>query len=89
KIDRVLRHLTDSETTRHHGRHISIEEATEIFGDRVKCLEDDQRLQDLILTVHHAAMITLQSTGCYKIIENDQGKAFMQVVAMQVIPGPS
>lgn len=85
RVDKVLNHLTDSETTRHHGRHISYDEAQEIFGTKVVRLEDDQKLQDLVLTVHHSAMITLQSTGCYKIIENDRGRAYMQVVSVQVI----
>jgi len=89
KAKQIISHLTDSETTRHHGRHISYEEASKIFGDKFTRLEDDQRLQDLVLTVHHAAMITLQSSGCYKIIENDQGRAFMQMVAMQVLQQPN
>lgn len=88
RIAKILKHLTDSSTTKHHGRHISLEEATEIFGDKVRRLEDDQRLQDLVLTVHHSTMITLQSTGCYKIVENDQGKAYMQIAAVHVVPQP-
>lgn len=87
-IRRIIKHLTDSTTTKHHGRHIPVDEAVDIFGTRVTRLEDDQRLQDLVLTVHHSAMITLQSTGCYKIIENDRGRAYMQVVAMQLVAGP-
>ncbi len=87
-IERIIRHLTDSSSTKHHGRHISVSEAEEIFGDKVKSLEADQRLQDLVLTVHHCAMITMQATGCYKIIENDKGRSFMQVVSMQIIPQP-
>lgn len=87
KISKIIKHLTDSSSTKHHGRHISIAEAEDIFGNKVMALEADQRLQDLVLTVHHCAMITMQSTGCYKIIENDKGKAFMQVVAMQMV-GP-
>ena len=85
RISKILRHLTESETTKHHGRHISPDEATEVFGNKVRRLEEDQKLQDLVLTVHHSTMITLQSTSCYKIVENDKGKAYMQVAAMNVV----
>lgn len=85
KIERIINHLTDSQTTKHHGRHISVDEASDIFGDKVRKLEDDQKLQDLVLTVHHSTMITLQATRCYKIIENDKGRAFIQVVSAQAV----
>lgn len=69
-----------------HGRHIGIEEAKSIFGDKIIELESDQRLQDAVLTVHHCAIITMQSTGAYKMIENHKGRAFMQVAKMALVP---
>ncbi len=56
---------------------------------RVIDLEDDQALQDAVLSVHHATLHTLNGPTV-KIIENQQGKAFVlqvqQIVAMQA-PG--
>lgn len=89
KISKIITHLTDKRTTKAHGRHISLDEAKEIFGDKIVELESDQKLQDLILTVHHASIITLQATSCFKMIENHAGRAFMQVMNTQIIAGPS
>jgi hypothetical protein len=61
-------------------------EAKTIFGDRVIELESDQKFQDLVLTVHHASVITLQATPCYKMVENHVGRAFMQIAQTQVVP---
>jgi hypothetical protein len=54
-----------------------------IFRDQAKSvglvidnLEDDESLQDAVLSVHHATMLTFQSTMCLKLIENDLGRGF-------------
>jgi len=85
KINKVINHLTDKKTTKHHGRHIGLEEAEEIFGDKVERLEVVQKFQDLVLTIHHCAIITLQSTDAFKLIENSQGRAFMQMAKVQAV----
>lgn len=85
KIKSIINHLTDHQKTKNHGRHISLSEAKSIFGDGVKELEEDQKLQDLILTVHHSTIITLQATSSYKIIENHSGRAFVQQLRVQVL----
>ena len=58
-----------------HGRPISID-AARGAGLRVTALEDDQALQDLILSVFHAAAFTIQETGVVKIIENQHGRGY-------------
>lgn len=60
-----INHLT-------HGHPISIKEAEE-HGLRVIPLEDDQTLQDLVLSVFHASIVTMEMTSCVKIIENHRG----------------
>jgi hypothetical protein len=47
-------------------------------------LEEDQELQEKVLSVHHACIHTLSSTGAFKIIENQNQVAFIQV-AKQVM----
>lgn len=86
RVQKVIDHLTDKKTTITHGRHIGIDEAKDLFGDKLVALEDDQRLQDLVLTVHHATVITLQATNAFKIIENHTGRAFVQQVHARVAP---
>lgn len=83
KIKEIIDHLTEKKKTKSHGRHIGLEEAKQIFGEHVIELETDQKLQDLVLSVHHSTVITMQSTGCYKIIENHVGRASAQI-AQQV-----
>lgn len=46
-------------------------------GVKITHLEDDQDLQDAVLSVHHVAMHTLQGTPV-KIIENQKNKRFIQ-----------
>lgn len=80
KVDEAISHLTEQTSTYNHGRHIGIDEARRIFGGSVEELEQDHEFQDLVLSVHHAVVITLQATNCYKMVENHTGRAFMQMV---------
>ena len=71
-----------------HGRPINIELAKQ-KGLKVKKLEDDQELQDRVLSVFHAAMLTFDTTQCVKIIENHKGKGSFTVVQAHahLVPG--
>ena len=84
EVDQVVKQLTEKSITKTHGRQISLEEAKQIFGDKIITLEDDQQLQDLVLSVHHATMITLQQTDTCKIIENQNGRAHILMAAQQL-----
>ncbi len=87
KVKAVIQALTEKRNTLTHGRHIGLEEAKNIFGDKIIELESDQKLQDAVLTVHHATVITLESTAAFKIIENQMGRTFVQMVKQQVVVG--
>ena len=75
-----------------HGRPVRRDEARE-HGIIVNDLEDNDELQDLILSVHHTAMLTLSRTGTTKLIESHRGRAWVnqvqQVQQMIAIPGPA
>lgn len=73
-IKGVVDALSDSNKTMAHDRHIHLEELRNL-GLNVTAMEDDQRLQDLILSVHHAMCITLANTNSFRIIENQKGRA--------------
>jgi membrane-bound ClpP family serine protease len=73
-IDRIIQELGDHAITKSHARHISLKAAQDL-GLKVVKLEDDQTLQDNVLSVHHAAIITMTTTAAIKIIENDAGIA--------------
>ena len=59
------------------------------IGLKIEKLEDDQTLQDLVLSVHHSCMHTLSNTPSIKIIENQNGIAFIQIAQMMPIPAPA
>lgn len=62
-----------------HGKPIDINTAKE-KGLKVRSLEDDQKLQDLVLSIFHATMVTFDTTPCVKIIENHEGKGWFSLV---------
>lgn len=70
-----------------HGRPVRIEQLKELELN-VKILEEDQGLQDAVLSVHHCFMHTL--TGgphVVKIVENNVGKAYVKITQLIVQKG--
>jgi len=49
-------------------------------------MEDDNELQDLILTVHHSFMHTFSQSMAVKVVENHLGIAFVESMQMQFSP---
>lgn len=82
KARAIARTLSNHAKFKSHGRPIH-RDAARGMGLVVDNLEDDQVLQDLVLTVYHATMHTFGATTAAKIIENQLGRAF---VKMQVVP---
>ena len=81
--NKVIAELGSHALTLSHARHISIDQA-KALGLSIVPLEDDPVLQDLVLTVHHCCMITLQDTPAVKIIENHLGRASIMAVQVQM-----
>jgi hypothetical protein len=79
----VVDKLTDFSGTKGHDRHIHYDECQAI-GLRVRALESDDDLQDLVLTVHHCYMHALMNSAVFKIIENQNGVAFIKQQQMQM-----
>ncbi len=80
RADIVVEQLSDHALTKTHDRHLSMEKAVEI-GLVVMPLEENQTLQDLVLSVHHACIHALTETGACKIIENHRGAASILVAS--------
>lgn len=76
RAQRVVDGLTDQSKTKSHTRHVHADVLSELGLD-ITPLEQDQELQDLVLSVHHALKLTLSTTGAFKIIENHMGVAHM------------
>ena len=79
--DGVVQVLGSHVQTLSYSRHISVAAAQQLQL-KVTPLEQDQKLQDLVLTVHHACMHTLGSTPAVKIIENQMGIALIDTVQL-------
>lgn len=79
KIDNILKELASHALTLSHARHLSIEKCKKL-GFRITYLEDDLELQEAVLSVHHAFMISFDTTPATKIIENQNGVAYIQTL---------
>lgn len=81
---RIVDALSDHAGTKTHARHLPLATCRAI-GLEIELLEDDDKLQDLVLTIHHAFMHTFAHTGAIKIVENHRGiaTALMQVQMIQ------
>lgn len=75
-IDGIVSLLTDLEVTKSHSRHIPMR-VLKGAGMKVMPMEDDQGLQDAILSIHHAAAFTMSNTHAVKIIESQIGQPFV------------
>jgi ATP-dependent protease ClpP protease subunit len=85
-IESIARIFANNEG-RAHNTHIQFDQCASA-GLNVVRLEDDQKFQDLILTLHHCYMHTLGNTAAFKIIENHLGRAIVRQQAVQILQGP-
>jgi len=89
RSERIARWLSDHSRFGSHGRHIPREELVR-RGLVIERLEDDQVLQDLVLSVFHATTHTFAGTDATKIIENHVGRALiLRVRSVIVSQSPS
>jgi hypothetical protein len=80
--------LGDAKEHKTHGRPITIDQAR-ARGLVVECLEDDQELQERVLSVFHAVMVTFQVTSCVKMVENQNGKGVYTTIQVTALPIPA
>lgn len=67
-----------------HGCRVSRDDAR-AHNINIIDLEKDQELQDLVLSVHHAISHTFAGTPVTKLIENHNGRAYIESRGIQVI----
>lgn len=76
-----------------HGRRVGRDEIRSL-GLKVVDLEDDDQLQDAVLSVHHASMHAFSGTPAVKIISNQHGRAWITmenraIQVAQAVPAPN
>ena len=85
KAKSVAAWFADYESFDSHGRRVGRDQARS-KGVKVLDLESDDRLQDALLSVHHATMHTFNGTPAQKIIENHHGRAWVRVSGAIPVP---
>lgn len=76
KADRIVAELSDHSKTKAHDRRLSVDDIRQL-GVRVTALEDNDALQDAVMSVHHVTMMTFERTTAYKIVENQNGVGYI------------
>jgi hypothetical protein len=84
KSNDLVDFLISHDLHRAHGRHLHRSELTQ-RGLNITELETDPALQDTVLSVHHACMLTVGNSGAAKLIENHLGVAHVKVVGHQLV----
>jgi ATP-dependent protease ClpP protease subunit len=82
KATSIAEYLSSHDNFKTHGKHINIIDA-KALGLKISDMESDQDLQDKILSVFHAVMITFH-TAAVKLICNHNGNAYVKQAAQQV-----
>ena len=81
KIGKILEVFANHSMQKSHARHISVSECKEA-GLEIIEMENDNNLQDLILTTHHAFMHSFANSTAIKIVENQLGTVYVEVMNM-------
>jgi hypothetical protein len=72
RIDKIIYELISGEATKSHSRNLSPKKCKEI-GLNIKYIEEDEELQDLILSIHHACISYFNKIPSSKIYINHDG----------------
>ncbi len=73
KAKKIAKWLGTASNHKTHGRPIPFKIA-KAEGLKIIELEDDQILQEKVLSVFHSSIVTIEVTNCIKLIENQNGK---------------
>ncbi len=77
KIVKVVEHITSHAKTKVHDRHFDISKCKEI-GFSIVQMEDDQKIQDAILSLHHSLVLSSNvDQALIKLIENNYGQTWI------------
>ncbi len=86
KAKKVTEYFADADLHFSHAKGIDIDEAKTAGLDRIKRLEENQQLQDAVLSVHHATLHSFMNPAVLKIVENHLGRAFVRIGQPTMIP---
>lgn len=81
----IARWLSNNEYWRDHGRHIA-RVTLDNRGLPIVKLEDNDLLQDIVLSLFHSTTHTFTGTEVIKIVENHFGRAYMKLEDRSPVP---
>ena len=87
KANKIAAWFADYDSFQSHGRRVGPNPARD-QGVKVARLEDDDSLQDAVLSVHHATMHTFAGTPSFKIVENHHRRAWVRSQPIPQMFGP-
>lgn len=79
KSKKIAEWLAKAGIHKSHGRPLGFD-LVKSKGLKVIRLEDDQDLQELVLSIFHSTMITFDTTHCVKLIENQNGAGWFSLM---------
>ena len=82
KIKNVFAKNTDSKI---HSRHLDRDKCREAGLDIID-LDEDNEMQDLVLSIHHCCMILAEKTPVIKIVENNIGGCYVRNIGSPTPP---
>jgi len=82
KAAAVAKYFTRSKAHKSHGRRIDRNEAR-LQGLAIEDIEEDQALQDIILTAYHLATLAFELSPCIKLIATSHGKGWVKSLALK------
>ncbi len=86
KAERIAKWFGNYDNFKSHARRVGFDQAQEI-GLNVRRLEENNRLQDAVLSVHHAAVHTFGGAAV-KLIENHHGRLWARISGQLILPVP-
>ncbi len=73
----IAENLADHDRHKAHNRHITVQKCKDM-GLKIEMLEDNQAIQDTVLSIHHSFMYSLDAAAdIVKIVENQNGIRFI------------
>ena len=66
-IERIMQELFSRDITKDHTRNLSAKKCKEI-GLKIRYIEEDEELQDLVLSIHHACISYFNQKKCIQTL---------------------
>lgn len=78
EVDKTVEYLADYNFHLQHNTRLSIDDLKQNTSLVISALEEDQKLQEAVLSLYHCYQISAASSNCAKIIENHNSIKFIK-----------